>query len=97
MPGLMATLQRPRQLGQFRPLLVLLFTKLPNACTETSFFSGPSDCENAGRTAEAMPKIHVTAIFFLNISLLPLYSTPAFLAGTSVRSIPGTRDSTRAG
>src|ERR1700693_6651832 len=44
------------------------------ACTETSFFPGFSDCENAGSAAEAMPTIHVTTNFFPNISL-PLCST----------------------
>src|ERR1700730_11874550 len=53
------------------PVLVVLFTKLPNACTETSFFSAFSDCENAGSAAEAMPTIHVTINLFPNILLLP--------------------------
>ena len=46
------------------PFSVVLFTKLPNACTETSFLSGVSDCEKAGTAMEAMPANHVTTNFF---------------------------------
>src|SRR6185295_11851322 len=50
------------------PSLVVLFTKLPNACTETSFFPGVSDCENAGSAMEAMLTNDAMTNFLLNIS-----------------------------
>src|SRR5258705_480500 len=73
------------------PLSVVLRTKLPNACTETSFFPGFSDCENAGSAADAMPTTHVTTNLFANMScLLFSYQTLVFTF-SSVRFIQGHR------
>ena len=51
-------------------LLVVLLTKLPNACAEISFCPGFSDCENPGSAIVAMLSMDATSNFFANILLL---------------------------
>src|ERR1700688_815843 len=81
------------------PLLVVLLTKLPNACAETSFLPGASDCENAGSAIEAMLTNDVMTNFLLNISFL-LCSTGHrlfFFMSPSVRPVQGTPYSNQSG